>query len=380
MFVAFFLICIALIELSFCKQTNRLSSYILIGVMAFIMGGSIVNADYEGYKILYENSIHFNVDDFFNVEKSLQYWYPKDSGYALINSAFVSAGFLYVEFKTIIAFVFYVIGYYIIYNLTTNANRILVVYLFFPFFLDVIQIRNFYTMILLLLGTYLYAKSQSVKKYLIVASITATLHATSLVMFFYIFVDRLIEKEYCKKIINLCVVIGFCFPLYVNAIENLVGGGYDVFLADSGFAISAYGAYASDATEGRYGKFILYVYVCTMMIIMRKVSIQLKKESLPQFMYAFVRTVYVMHLCIVILLPALALTTQFGRLPRNLLLEDYIVLTIFYKYCWCGKNAANYMIGAMVAIFVFAVYALYWNYGNEVVNIINNNYYIEYML
>lgn len=190
---------------SFLKKNIRIISVLLIILMLVIMGfvPSTIT-DYGAYEAEYFiKGSHFE-------------W-----GYTLLQNLFSSMGVRYSTFRFILIIVGIVILSLAVKKYTANMSAFYLVYFIYPFFMDIVQVRNFLMMAIIFYASY-YLESITIKntiKYFILVFIAASIQ-TLAYFFILAFILALFRKK--KKVIYIVPILIVAIGVIAAIIPGLI--------------------------------------------------------------------------------------------------------------------------------------------------------------
>lgn len=186
------------------KLTYRLtySIFLLFVIMHMLMGFSYNNADYYTYQAYYNN-----------------YTETGDMGYDLLVEIGRYFSIDYQTFLIIISFVSLILLFQGVFKLSNNPTQTLVLYTVFPFFFDIVQIRNFIALSVTIYAfTFLLEKSVSgYFKYTLLVIIAALFHNVALFYLVYL----LSHIDSLSKLRNLIITLTTFFTINLNSNFNI---------------------------------------------------------------------------------------------------------------------------------------------------------------
>jgi len=146
--------CLVLFNLLFFFQGKRSRIIVILSVffLLIIMGGNTSCADFEDYKLFYEDG---------------NYPFFIEPGYKWFSSLFSNWGYSFVYFRAIYFTVAFLIAFVALKKLISNYHLILFVYLTYMMILDTVQIRNTMAISFLLLGTAFLVESKKLFFYVV---------------------------------------------------------------------------------------------------------------------------------------------------------------------------------------------------------------------
>jgi len=192
--------------LGFIKQKSKFVMISLFLLLWILFGFNTSNADYMIYNLIYDG--HYPNHEF---------------GFMLLVNLFSNLGFTYQQFLISISLICYLILFRIINKYTIGTNYVIALYFIFPFMLDVVQIRNFIAMTIILLGIqYLLSdKKRATIKYIVAVLAASSIHYTSL---FYLILVFARFKSWKKLLLTFSMIsiVGATIA-YTNIIPSAMG-------------------------------------------------------------------------------------------------------------------------------------------------------------
>jgi hypothetical protein len=118
------------------KFKNNGFFYLITFTLFVLISFNYDNADYLSYQILFENANFFNISNY-------------DLGFFYLIQFFKMFGFSYSQFFFIISSTLIILLARRIYVYSKNPSLVLLLYGIFPFFYDIVQIRNLIVLVFL---------------------------------------------------------------------------------------------------------------------------------------------------------------------------------------------------------------------------------------
>jgi hypothetical protein len=305
------------------KKHGKIFAFILLLFMWILFWANTKNPDYFNYVELY-NSIQYGAPVFGEGDVEV--------GYRLLMKLGVVIGLNYELFLSILIFFSYLLIHITVKKFNFNYNYVYLLYLFFPFFLDVVQIRNFLaTSIFIFSAKYLYentVKSRVIYVILIIAA--STIHFSS-ILYLPMLLINLRRKNRRVQAIAIFSILSSIIVLlnnkqipYINEIVSLMSSNDRVF------------DYLELHTN--WG-FLLYWFIQIVSFLMMFYSRKLIRKNINSVIHTenansiekavlFVELVYMINLIAFIYLPLYTIASTFTRLMRNILILNYISFAI----------------------------------------------------
>ncbi len=232
-------------------------------------------------------------------------------GFQYLNQLGVWAGLEFKEFYVVINTILFIFVNMLISRYSKKPNKILSLYLIFPFLTDLVQFRNFISMVFIIYAvSYLFNSKTSYIKFIILILLASTFHITSLFYLLLIF-TKFIDKR--VLLIGATVVAITIFVLNDQIIQIL-----------SGFIdVSKIGYFHSEVSSTT--KLLLILYVIIFGYALSKLK---KRNKLEHFIdsKADLDVIIGVNIVIMISLAFVMRDLNFIRIFRNLMLITYLVI------------------------------------------------------
>lgn len=247
--------------------------------------------------------------------------------------------------------VFILLTFYLVRRITKNWGAVCIIYLVYPFIMDVIQLRNFYMQTLLFLALYTYVRSQDTGlnrdlKFVLVILVASAFHNVAVIYLPFVLVNRIKNKIWFK-------VMLWCSLMSILYAYVIINHGNDLLLS-FGLGNTFFGHYlqytmglTSDADIG-VSPYVFFSHtwllvVCFGIIIYYIWRTCPLRSGVPN-KYALVRlryleAVWAMWLYVAILLPVMAITPSMERIPRDILIQIYTAVAVYLDYTCPNKKS-----------------------------------------
>lgn len=359
---------------------NKYRDIVLAFIYCFlvlIMGLAYGQADYDNYIGLYERSQLFDINNFFDYAYAEQIGYSKDFGYTFLCKIFNSINFSYADFKFTTTMFFLGLLFFYISKITKFAVLVITLYMIYPFFMDVIQVRNFIIEVLLFVSIYYLSIYRDTCKYIIIVLISATIHASSILyMPFFIFL-KCIENKVFRYVIYIVLIFCISMPLYSQYITSNWMILKILFLNASDTMLGKYGHYIDRTYTGTIYP---YLYVLMTIFFLHPMCSRIKNSNkLTEWKKRYVEITYKLHVYLMFFFPLYPIFSEIAtRMPRNCILLLAISISIYLE---AEKNISiricAFIVG-VILILSFGFIDLY--YQSTVWNvdvILKNNFLFE---
>ncbi|WP_270279976.1 EpsG family protein, partial [Vagococcus bubulae] len=231
-------------------------------------------------------------------------------------------GLDYFNLILFIALIFCIFLYKYIKRYSVNPSIVLVFYIFFPFFLDIVQIRNSIAMLLILYGVGLLSEKKYLR-YVVLVLIATSFHNTSIFYLSFLLVC-INNKQNLIRLVLLIVSVSFLFKdAIINFIVRIIPLG------------SKYIRYLEGSKPSTVVLFIFFFMLNIFIINMMVTGIIKYNENwnyLSESQIQFVEVVYKINIIIFLSFMFISMDVDFFRLYRNIIIMNYILFSnTFYN-------------------------------------------------
>ena len=345
---------LALFHLYRFSAKLRFLEYIFFAVLLIVMGLNTNNADYVGYENMYQGAC--NASSLWDALKL----HP-DKGYMFLNWLSSVGGMNFIEFR----FVLFALALSVIFMLAKKLevpfSVVYLVYMIYPMFMDIIQIRNFVISVAFLFSIYCYAHEEA-KWYMIgtvVLMVSVTIHTFALIFIPFI----LFYKIYNSKKLHIITYIPIGLGVLSIAIKMLI----DTYWSEVTVMLTVIADWASrghsyvgyQVLTSRQFKIYLVVVIFTWLLYKAKNYFS-GLEVVTDMQKKFVELSFVAYLYLICWMPFFALNINLAtRLPRDFFLLAYISLGIYIRKCTKREIRFGLLLGMAFLAFFFGLIDLY---------------------
>jgi len=327
--------------------------YFILFFLWIIFSFNTSNVDFLTYKAIYE------VLPFLPSSENL----GLEPGIALIMRLFSKTNLSFDIFFMAMGTISIILLNEIIKKYSINKTVSILLYFFFPFFLDITQFRNTLAYFIILLGLPFLIK-RKILPYIVLVLFASFFHISALfyLLFLFCFVKNIRNLQWGLLIVSLAAII--LRPIIIKLVSFLpMGYKYSIYLNGTSFIV------------------VSMVYI--MLVINYFVSIRVSQGNMElndkfNFMnnnqMDFTELVPILNLIIICSIPLIALDIDFFRIVRNCFLLNYINLSNSIYKGKLMKSTVGYVLITFVILFVFSYFFLYMNQTDSVVlKILQNN-------
>lgn len=293
----------------FSKKQNKFILFTLILLAWIIFWGSYINPDYDVYLSIYNSNGEYTTN-------SLEY------GFILLIKIFNLLGFNYEMFLMTVSIVAFCLIHTTVKRFVVNYHYVYAFYFVFPFFMDVVQIRNFLMMAIFIYATKFLVEDKKIK-YLICIIIASSLQISAFAFLPFILINNK-GKNYIVQVVFFISISTSIILLLNNKEIPFLGNIIDFTQSDK---LSFY-----FETTTNYG-FLLYWFLQVVSFVLISLSRQLYKKYCnvnlkDDLKMKYINLVYWINVVAFAYLPLYLLNSNFSRLMRNLVILNYIVIAI----------------------------------------------------
>lgn len=352
--MAYILGCIFIV-LSLIKKESKIIFFAFLVYLWILFAWNIGSADYYTYSYYYVQSVNEPLfTGVFGVEPGFQLFAKfanllglNYNGFLCIYSA---AGLLLIA-STIVKF-------------TKKFNMVLVLYFIFPFCLDVVQIRSFMAMAIMIFAVRFLAQNGNINiiKYVLMIFIAALFHNAA-IAYLVLLLVRIRDKR--KLFWTTCFLVGIvCVIVWLTAIFEInisvIERRQDYFVTRTSFATNlmiiclfAFGAAIAILIQ----KFILRQRSLASTEA-AKLSLDRDIMEMSSTQILFADVIVKINIVIWIILPLVVFSTEFMRIYRGILPLTYIAIS-YIAITKIRPNTKLVRVATEVA-FVAFVLLMFW--------------------
>lgn len=331
------------------KKSNKLMLAIII-LLLILMAGNTYNADSIVYNLNYDN-----------ITNPLYTW-PFEDGYQYFAKLCATIGLTYNQFLFVVGLIALTLIVNTIKLFTPYKTYVLALYFVYPFIIDVVQIRNFLAMSIIVFGMrYLIAEKKNYMKYTLCVLIASVFHISSI--FYMVFL--LVRIKDIRKLYFLSIGTTITSILFMNKI---------LLLLSYFIPVEKIIAYTQTETSTITKLFVIFYYIVSFVLVKSGVD-QIKKSNLKENkLNTFVRRYKYSHITIkekiinldseavlkINIISLLGLyffmnNLNFIRIYRNLYLVYYILFSVALFEMKKLKKYYIYYIGILMFVLVSAI-------------------------
>lgn len=339
---------------------NKYIMYLLTFILFSILMGLCYDVqDYQIYLTMYNGAYYFNFNYIMDRDASNWYGFAFDYGFTILNKISQIFNLTYEEFRFVYQTILVSVLLGTIIKFSKSATLFIVVlslYIIFPFWDDVFQIRNFFVEISFIVAIYMYTKCKRFRIliYTAIMLIATTVHSIAWVYVFWAILEKIRNKIFIKQIYKLLIIFGILLPVYAMYFGSVLSPLVVYFLSSfAGLPESLTGHYMSylGATM-RFGWLIPYVYIITSLYLIWSFLPKLEKRANGQYCFSIkylkVLLSVMCFMCIFLIIQPFS--SNLMRIPRNTLILNYIGLALSMPLLRTNEKIIGYLIAFSCAI------------------------------
>jgi hypothetical protein len=343
-----------LLSLSFAKD-YLFASFSIVILMCILFSGNQSSADYENYYHLYE--VIFNGGAGFQTSQvglvllfELSSWFGLNYNQFLIFASF--SGMLLLSIT--------------INKYSKKTNLVYLLYFIYPFLLDVVQIKHFLAMTIIVFTlSFLLSDKKSAKlKFTLGVLIAATIHYVALIFLPLFFVTkRSLKQVYFIALCGACMLfLADKFLPLDTIMQSFMGND----------RVNDY--FNNRPSWGFFLPILIQATMLSFIFFARRLLLLKNKNTI------YVDLIYKINIYLLILIPLYMINANFERAFRILFVPNFIVLSIFFY----ESNLRNRWVitGTLLAyvLFLFMTYIYIPNRTSVFEPIFNNNIFFNSFL
>ncbi|OMF21227.1 EpsG family protein [Paenibacillus sp. FSL H8-0259] len=320
-------------------KKSKILFVVLFSFMWMLFGWNTWNADYYGYQQTYYSIGSYNI--------FYEYFEQFEIGYRYFSRFLFSLGVDYDTFLIVYSLIgLLLIGSTII-KFTSKPGYVLALYFIYPFLMDIVQIRNFMAMALIIYGVrYLFSsKKVDLIKYVFFVFLAASFQSAGLFYLILLFA----KMKSVKKLVNWVTLIT-AFLVFM------------LFLMKSGYSVPFLGSVSYFSTKTsiitRIGYFFYFIIGFQLVrFSYEKIKDNIHEKELNNLstqkdhtIIKMADVIYKVNIIILSVYPLLFFSVDFIRLYRNILPISYILFSIAVSQ---SRNKKMTIFKIVTIVFVF---------------------------
>ena len=343
-----------LFEIISKKRVKGALPLIILFFLIILMGGNTQNPDTQIYLNIFNNKEFFT----------------RDVGFGILVECFNNYGFEYQTLKFFVSILGLTLIHITVNKLVEDPKLYYFLYFLYPFFLDIVQVRNFLAMSIFIFAipNLLEDSKKGNIKYILLVLLAALIQKTAIVYLPIVFIKNLdsykVSRKFFILIIVASIIIGVFKPLLYNLIDIL-----KIYFADS---LEGLDQQLSVTTN--FGWIINWIIQFVNFWLVRRNKIMIfTQQNLDiknmKLKTKFIEVLYNINLYMFIFLPLYVLTPTFARIMRNVIPLNWISFAIIGDMVYVEKNENYRLIKKQFIIlpimYVAVIFCVIFLYGES---------------
>lgn len=331
------------------------------------------------------NNHHLGYSSYYNMDFS-NYYSLYNSQYEQLKVRNVEFGFFFLikfckfiglnftEFRLFVGCLGYSLLLFVIQKFSYNKNYVLLLYLIFPFINDVIQIRNFLAMSVIVFSISLLINGGKYRLllYPLGIAVACSIHKGSF-FFFIVIVLNVFSIEVLAKIIVIILppLVALCFTTFYRNFIQLITDDPKIL-----FYFSRQTTFGLIVVFGILFLFFFSFYVSYKECVSRKRSeFDIEKEHFAR-QARFYKIMLKINLIMLLIAPLIVHDLNYIRIYRNILPLNYIIMVDAISQS--NKNRKIiYIYGLSIFLGVMFIFFYASHYTEQIFPVFNDNYILK---
>lgn len=325
------------------------------------MGANTNNPDYPNYVIYYYNLHNINTPDI---------------GYALISRIFFSLGIEYTTFRIVFSVVGILLIHQTVRKFTNGSSYFYLLYLLYPFLLDVVQQRNFMAMAIFIYAIPFLLTEKRVDKfkYILLILLGASIQIIAIIYLPLLVIRKMNRQLLLKIILGLLIITAGFIGLNRTLLISITNYITNTFISPD-LRISL-----NTVIMTRYGYIVFWMMQLTNFLLIlwsRRIIIRdsdqlvnerVDKNDLIETNFKMVDLIYWINIYAFLFLPLYVFNSTYARLMRNIFPLNYIVFYLAIIKL-NKKTTEKFLFTSIIILYVLFLF-LFEIYGPYSVSIV----------
>jgi hypothetical protein len=345
-----------------------------LSVAVLFMGFTSDIPDEIAYMQFYNNAYLYSWEDIFYPLEAIAKGLPSDYGFSTMNYIFYSLGSSYFVYK--LCLVFFTI--YTIYKYSAIASYsmlIVCLYMIYPWFYDVIQVRSALMALCICNAFFSYSFSEKHRmlKYIVWIVVGTLFHKSGIVFLLFVLICKGWNNPVGRKLIMLSSGVVSLLPLYANVVKER--------WQDVAFMLQAQDGYAelSRYTERIVNNGYLIGYIVIMLSLLLLVFLQRSASDIK--IQEYINNGKLMFISMTYIFPIFPLFMDASlRYPRAVMLILYILIALYCKNVQQKKYKWIALFCGLLIVMSFREMSLYSSVIQDAYNAVLEHNIIFHMV
>lgn len=317
---------------------SKLILWLSIIILVLLSANNDLIADRSVYEAMYTN---------------LGYYADIDIGFQYLIKF---SRYLNIPFKIFVIFIL-LIGFYLTFRIVVKMTKypglVLIMYLVFPFFNDIAQLRSFLGMSLLINGVYylMFSEKKRVNIFVIFTLLATSIHYTYSFFFLLLLFDKkLTNKSFGRKEKNNGLLITIATTLLLLILSPFLIKIISILSPLLGNRILSY--FSTD-TSVETRLLLLFIFSLTFCVINYWLNKQIEKKNIPY---------YILNLLLLLVFPFVFFSIEFLRIYRALFIFNYILFSNnIIRVFTLDDIRIKDILGTLLLVLYFSILYVYFD-------------------
>jgi hypothetical protein len=270
------------------------------------------------------------------------------------------SNYLGLSFSTYLS-IYYFIGLLLISRVimkyTNNPGYVIVLYFFYPFIIDVAQIRNFMAMAIMLNAIPLLSSNKKIDsiKYVFLLLLATSFHQAAIFCVLFLLI-KMFDMKKLIKIVILLTLIGSLFNVVLVK-----------FLIDTMPFLEQKMYRYTHSSVSLYTQIGLLIYLSFGLLLVYIARKRLEKIEFKKITSSLIDVIFLINVMMFLLYPFLLYAFEFIRIYRNILILNYILFANVFVFKRDSLMKDLFYNFSIVIFVVFSLwYFIYYQFSDTV--------------
>lgn len=347
---------------------------LIIGLMLIVACFSYDIADYSAYLVGYER-----------IGNNYYGGYLMEPGYILCEKIGNFMGMNFTIFRVFFLGVSIILFTLSIYQYAKDKARcIIILYIIYPFFFDIVQMRHFMASSIAIFSLrFLKEKDYvNIMKYILFILLASTIHLAAL--FYLMMLVSCLNINLKKYLYSVVLIITGEIIILTSISHGMLGQLYQFLISKVALVRKTHTFFVGEINASVYKHYIVLLFILLLLIFIiyknMKMETSLSFSDKKEFIWLL--KISLVALCFI---PLIQVSEHFLRLFRSMIV--IINLTFFrFSRIYKPRSLNRFVYGLVPYIFVITYAIMFLSirsesyYNNVTIPIMNNNYFIEWLI
>lgn len=328
---------------------NMIMTILVVFIMWLMFAGNTYNPDYENFSNIYNTFTRIGITSYSGVE----------AGFSFLMRFLGSLGLSYQSFLFVIATIFLTVITMVTFYFSRNPFISLLLYIYFPFMLDIVQIRNSLAYACVLCGL-IFLLNEKYLVFTFFVILASLFHITSLFYLCFLIIKLDLQKIF-RYIVSITLLLIVFRTFFIKYLLGLLPFGQKYLVYLDGISLFSLLLYIVLIIANILVNFFIYK---RMLILKNKTKIERKTIKIA---------LLTLKISIILLLaiPFLSFSSDFFRLYRNMIPLFLFNLTNYFSIKVYIKRGYSFLVD-IITFLLFILTGYYFLYLFEFEHIVLN--------